>query len=195
MSSEGRLRIDVPVIKRSGVNAATVKGALEQLCGIRYVMACPSTGRLLVFFDSRMLTDREIIDRLNELNAFEPAIRWHFAGPRDVCRDIRDIAEILVRWIDERFEDWLDAERDLVIQVTPEITLNDEDITIEVLLPTLDMPNVAVHIAPRQFLLSSDIDEEGFQICQVIDLPCDISMDGVDAEQNRRMIRITAILA
>ena len=63
--------------------------------------------------------------------------------------------------------------------------MNDEDITIEVLLPTLDMPNVAVHIAPRQFLLSSDIDEEGFQICQVIDLPCDISMAGVDAEQNR----------
>jgi hypothetical protein len=72
--------------------------------------------------------------------------------------------------------------------------LNDEDITIEVLLPTLDMPNVAVHIAPRQYLLSSDIDE-GFQICQVIDLPCDISMAGVDAEQNRRMIRITAGLA
>jgi len=92
-------------------------------------------------------------------------------------------------------EDWLDAERELVIRVTPEITLNDEDITIEVLLPTLDMPNVAVHIAPRQFLLSSDIDEEGFQICQVIDLPCEVSMDGVDAEQNRRMIRIVAALA
>ena len=92
-------------------------------------------------------------------------------------------------------EDWLDAERELVIGVTPEITLNDEDVTIEVLLPTLDMPNVAVHIAPRQFLLSSDIDEEGFQICQVIDLPCDVSMDGVDAEQNRRRIRITAALA
>lgn len=92
-------------------------------------------------------------------------------------------------------EDWLDAERDLVIRATPEITLSDEDITIEVLLPTLDMPNVAVHIAPRQFLLSSDIDEEGFQICQVIDLPCEVSMDGVDAEQNRSMIRITAALA
>ena len=99
MSSEGRLRIDLPVIKRSGVNAATVKGALEQLCGIRYVMASPSTGHLLVFFDSRILTDTEIIERLNELNAFEPAIRWNFAGPRDVCRDIRDIAEILVRWM------------------------------------------------------------------------------------------------
>jgi hypothetical protein len=98
MSSEGRLRIDVPVIKRSGVNAAIVKGALEQLCGIRYVMASPSTGRVLVFFDSS-LTPMEIIDRLNELNAFEPAIRWHFAEPRDVCRDISDIAETLVQWI------------------------------------------------------------------------------------------------
>ena len=96
MDSEGRLRIDVPVIKRSGVNAATVKGALEQLCGIRYVTACPSTGHVLVFFDSRTLTDREIIDRLNELNAFEPAIRRHFVGPRDVCRDI---TETLVQWI------------------------------------------------------------------------------------------------
>jgi hypothetical protein len=99
MRSEGRLRIDVPVIKRSGVNAATVKGALEQLCGIRYVTASPSTGHVLVFFDSRTLTDVEIIDRLNELNAFEPPIRWHFAEPRDVCRDIRDIAETLVQWI------------------------------------------------------------------------------------------------
>lgn len=70
-----------------------------------------------------------------------------------------------------------------------------KDITIEVLLPTLDMPNVAVHIAPCQSVLSSDIDEEGFQICQVIDLPNNISMDGVDAEQNRRMIRISATLA
>ena len=102
MSAEGRLRINVPVIKRSGVNAATLKGALEQLYGIRYVMANPSTGHVLVFFDSRTLTGMEIIDRLNELNAFEPAIRWRFAEPRDVCRDIREIAETLVQWITVR---------------------------------------------------------------------------------------------
>lgn len=92
-------------------------------------------------------------------------------------------------------EDWLDAERDLMIRVVPEISLNDEDIIVEVLLPTLDMPNVAVHIAPHQFFLTSDINELGFQICQVIDLPYKASMDGVDAEQNRNMIRITAALA
>jgi hypothetical protein len=67
---------------------------------------------------------------------------------------------------------------------------------IKVLLPfSHDMPNVAVHIAPRQFLISSDIDEAGLQICQVIDLPYQVSMDGVDAEQSSNVIRVTAALA
>ncbi|HEY2382936.1 MAG TPA: hypothetical protein VGK48_17305 [Terriglobia bacterium] len=71
----------------------------------------------------------------------------------------------------------------------------DEDIMIVVLLPTHDMPDVAVHIAPRQFLLAPGIDEAGLQIRQVIDLPYDVSMDGVDAEQSGNSIRITAALA
>ena len=92
-------------------------------------------------------------------------------------------------------EDWLEAERETIIRLAPVVSVGPQDITVEVLLPEIDLPNLAVHIAPRQFLISSDIDEDGLQICQVIDLPCDISMDGVDAEQNRRMIRITAALA
>jgi hypothetical protein len=92
-------------------------------------------------------------------------------------------------------EDWLDAERDLIIRLAPTMSIDDEDITVEVLLPHHDMPDVAVHIAPRQLLISSGIDEAGLQICQVIDLPYQVSMDGVDAEQHGNMIRITAALA
>lgn len=92
-------------------------------------------------------------------------------------------------------EDWIDAERDLIFRLAPEIRVNDQDITIDVLLPTHDMPDVAVHIAPRQFLLASGIDEAGLQICQVIDLPYNVSMAGVDAEQYGNTIRITAALA
>ena len=92
-------------------------------------------------------------------------------------------------------EDWLDAEKDLIVRLAPTISIDDEDTTVEVLLPTHDMPDVAVHIAPRQLLISSGIDEAGLQICQVIDLPYEVSMDGVDAEQNGNMIRITAALA
>jgi hypothetical protein len=92
-------------------------------------------------------------------------------------------------------EDWLDAERETIIRLAPVVTVDPQDITVEVLLPEIDLPNLAVHIAPRQFLISSDIDEDGLQICQVIDLPYEVSMDGVDAEQTRNMIRVTAALA
>ena len=77
----------------------------------------------------------------------------------------------------------------------PVVSVDREDITVEVLLPEIDLPNIAVHIAPRQFLISSDIDEDGLQICQLIDLPYEVSMDGVDAEQTRNMVRVTAALA
>lgn len=77
---EGRLRIKVPVIQGSGVNAATIKGALEQLSGIRFVKANPTTGNVLVLFDPQELTQQEIIDRLIELKAFERRIGWHSSG-------------------------------------------------------------------------------------------------------------------
>ena len=92
-------------------------------------------------------------------------------------------------------EDWLGAERELIVRLVPELSADGKDLNVEVLLPHHDMPDVAVHIAPRQFLISSGIDEEGLQICQVIDLPYEVSMDGVDAEQTGNMIRITAALA
>src|SRR5215467_10801337 len=92
-------------------------------------------------------------------------------------------------------EDWMDAERALVVKLAPLVRMDQKDITVELLLPDIDLPHIAVHIAPRQFLISSDIDEDGLQICQVIDLPYEISMDGVDAEQTRNMVRVTAALA
>ena len=92
-------------------------------------------------------------------------------------------------------EDWFDAERELIARLTPELSVDDKDLNVQFLLPHHDMPDVAVHIAPRQFFISSGIDEDGFQICQMIDLPNEVSMDGVDAEQTGNMIRITAALA
>jgi hypothetical protein len=92
-------------------------------------------------------------------------------------------------------EDWFDAERDVIVKLATTLTIDDEDITVDVLLPPHDMPDVAVHIAPCQILISSGIDEHGLQICQLIDLPYEVSMDGVDAEQSGNMIRVTAALA
>jgi DUF2934 family protein len=92
-------------------------------------------------------------------------------------------------------DDWLEAERELVIKVAPEVFVAGQDIIIEVTLPEIDFPNVAVHPAARQLVISSEIHETGLQVCQVIELPVEISMEGIDAEQLGHSVRITAALA
>jgi len=91
-------------------------------------------------------------------------------------------------------EDWLEAEHELILKAAPKVFLSGEDLTVELDLPKLDPPNLAVRLAPRQLVISSDVDDEGFQVCQVIDLPAEISMDGVDAEQIDGLVRVTAAL-
>ena len=51
-------------------------------------------------------------------------------------------------------DDWLDDQRE-----------EGKDVFVRVILPKIDFANVAVHIAPRQFVISSDPDEDGLQLC------------------------------
>ena len=92
-------------------------------------------------------------------------------------------------------DDWLNAERELIVKPAARVQSEGEDIFVEVILPEIALPNLAVHIAPSHLLISSDADEDGLQLCQVIDLPLAISMDGVDAEQWDNMLRITAAVS
>jgi hypothetical protein len=92
-------------------------------------------------------------------------------------------------------DDWLDAERELVIKPAASVRIGDEDIVIEMILPEIDLPKLAVHFAPRQLFISSVPDADGLQLCQMIDLPLEISLDGLDAAQMRNLLRITAALA
>jgi hypothetical protein len=89
-------------------------------------------------------------------------------------------------------DDWLGAERELIVKPAASVRAEAEDIFVEMVLPEIELPNLAVHIAPSQLIIASDPDEEGLQLCQVIDLPFEVSLDGVDAEQLQNMIRITA---
>jgi hypothetical protein len=59
------------------------------------------------------------------------------------------------------------------------------------ILPEIDLPNLTVHVAPRQLVVSSGADEEGFQICRVIDLPTAMSLEGVDAERFHNVLVVT----
>jgi copper chaperone CopZ len=71
---DGRLRIKVPVIKGSPTRAGQLERALEVLPGIQYVKANPTTGNVLVLFDSRILSQQQVVQRLAELGCFMPAL-------------------------------------------------------------------------------------------------------------------------
>jgi Protein of unknown function (DUF2934) len=92
-------------------------------------------------------------------------------------------------------DDWLNAERELIIKPVPVVRAHRADIFVEMLLPEIDLPNLTVHVAPSQLVISSDPDEDGLQLCQMIDLPREISLDGVDAEQQHHMLHVTAAVA
>src|SRR5947199_10325376 len=62
-------------------------------------------------------------------------------------------------------DDWLDDQRE-----------EGKDVFVRVILPKIVCDNVAVHIAPCQFVLSSDHDEHGHLLCNEIDLPVEISL-------------------
>jgi hypothetical protein len=92
-------------------------------------------------------------------------------------------------------EDWLDAERQLIIKPIPVVRADRDDIFMEMVLPEIDLPNLTVLIGPRQLVIASDPDEDGLQVCQLVDLPCEILLDGVDAERLQNVLRVTAAVA
>ena len=92
-------------------------------------------------------------------------------------------------------DDWLEAERELILRPEAEVRVELEDVFVEMVLPEIDLANLTVHVAPRQLVVSSDTDREGLQVCRVIDLPVVISLDGVDGELFHNVLRITAAVA
>ncbi len=63
---EGRLRVKVPEMKRSVPKALHVEEVIKGLPGITTVSANPTTGNVLVLFDSEQLTHTDILAALKE---------------------------------------------------------------------------------------------------------------------------------
>ena len=127
-------------------------------------------------------------------------------GPETISSVLEYVRERIARRAYESFvergsvhghdlEDWLDAERGLLIKPTPMVSVEAEDVFVELSLPEIELPNLTVHIAPSQLVISSDLIEECLQVCQVIELPIEVSLDGVDAELLRNSLRVTAAIA
>jgi copper chaperone CopZ len=67
------LRIKSPSIKRNPKEAVVVEGHLSRLDGIKSTSVSTLTGSVMVNYDCRMVTDREILSRLTDLGHFNAA--------------------------------------------------------------------------------------------------------------------------
>ena len=63
---DGRLRIKVPEIKRSPGQALQVEAIIEALIGVISVKANPTTGNVLIFFHSHLLSHSDLIQALRQ---------------------------------------------------------------------------------------------------------------------------------
>lgn len=76
---DGRLRVKVPEMKRSAQKALHVEEIIGSLEGVITVTANPTTGNVLVVFQSQQLTHAEILATLKEadyLRVPTPSQSW-----------------------------------------------------------------------------------------------------------------------
>jgi len=99
-------------------------------------------------------------------------------GPDSIAPLLQNVRERITRRAYEKFVergavyghdlgDWLDADRESILKPFGEVHAEGTDVFVEMILPEIALPNIAVHIAPRQFVISSDPDDDGVQLCQI----------------------------
>jgi copper chaperone CopZ len=82
---DGRLRVKIPETKRCASKALHVEQVIGSLPGITRVTANPTTGNVLVLFDSAQLTHDEILSALKEADylqeqAVAPSFQFAFTA-------------------------------------------------------------------------------------------------------------------
>ena len=70
---DGRLRIKVPQIKRSTREAFHVEAIISSLDGVTSVKANPTTGNILIHYDSNLLTHADLISHLKRSGYLRPS--------------------------------------------------------------------------------------------------------------------------
>jgi len=63
---EGRLRIKIPKVKGAARKAQEVECHIRQSAGIEYVSANPTTGNVLIHYNSRLIDQNDIVSSLKE---------------------------------------------------------------------------------------------------------------------------------
>jgi cation transport ATPase len=69
---EGRIRIKVPEIKGSPAKAGELERQVQWQSGIHSIKANPTTGNVLIYYDSQKTEPEKILNTLKELGYFQP---------------------------------------------------------------------------------------------------------------------------
>jgi Protein of unknown function (DUF2934) len=92
-------------------------------------------------------------------------------------------------------DDWLEAERELIMESDATITVEGNDVFVDLVLPARRCENVSVHIGSRQLVISSDENRDGKRLFKVIDLPFEIFPGSVEADQSDDIVLISATIS
>src|SRR5262245_51190209 len=92
-------------------------------------------------------------------------------------------------------EDWLRAERTLILK--PEVTVHrfGEDIVVEVALPEVHLEAIHLEVTPEGMLLTTTPDEDGRQVLRTVPFAEPIDVDLVEAEYAAGSLRLTVPVA
>jgi cation transport ATPase len=78
---EGRIRIKVPEIKGSPAKAGELERQVQWQSGIHSIKANPTTGNVLIYYDSQKTEQNKIIQTMHEFGYLQPLATNAFHTP------------------------------------------------------------------------------------------------------------------
>ena len=78
---EGRIRIKVPEIKGFPAKAGELERQVQWQSGINSIKANPTTGSVLIYYDSQKTEQQEILNTMHELGYLQPLTAKGFSAP------------------------------------------------------------------------------------------------------------------
>jgi copper chaperone CopZ len=101
---DGRLRVKVPEIKRAPLKATEVVQALQRVRGVRHVQTNPTTGSVLVLFESHVIGPEQLVLTLQSIGCLvqsgppEPApSHWKGVGQKFAEALVQSVFELAVQ--------------------------------------------------------------------------------------------------
>ena len=93
---DGRLRVKVAEVKGSPSTARLVEEQLRSRAGVTEVTANPTTGNVLVLYESKLVSPRDVVRALRAVGCLRRARRVKPANPRPPAL-VRHVAQTVAR--------------------------------------------------------------------------------------------------